>query len=302
LGVLANRRKLTQDDHLVVTYYMLLQDRVETALQQFESVNKADVSAKIQYDYCDAYLDLYREKPDEAREKASRWKDYPVDHWRNRFQLIVAQVDEIEGSETQVVNEKDNSQRQTKLAAEAGSFEVEIESGKAKLNYQNLADFVVNYYEIDIELLFSRSPFAQDELDSVALIQPNLTQAGTHEFEIAPEMENRNVLIEVIAGDQVKSQPLFAHSLDVQTIQRYGQIHVTQQGTNKPIPKSYVKVYARSYDGSVRFHKDGYTDLRGRFDYVSQSNRPIGEIEKFSILVLSENNGAVIRQADLPEE
>ena len=184
------------------------------------------------------------------------------------------------------------------------------------MSYQNLAEFIVNYYEIDIELLFSRSPFAQDELDSVALIRPNLTQTiaiekeqdeaasgkGTHKFEIASEMDNRNVLIEVVAGDQVKSMAVFAHSLDVQTIQRYGQIHVTDNKTNKPVPKSYVKVYARAYDGSIRFHKDGYTDLRGRFDYVSQSNRTIDEIEKFSILVVSEDNGAVIRQAELPDE
>ena len=55
-------------------------------------------------------------------------------------------------------------------------------------------------------------------------------------------------------------------------------------------------------DGSVRFHKDGYTDLRGRFDYVSQSNRTIDGIQKFSILVLSEAQGAVIRQASPPKE
>ena len=30
-----------------------------------------------------------------------------------------------------------------------------------------------------------------------------------------------------------------------------------------------MKVYAELEDGPIRFHKDGYTDLRGRFDYVS---------------------------------
>ena len=33
--------------------------------------------------------------------------------------------------------------------------------------------------------------------------------------------------------------------------------------------KDYVKVYGRAQDGSVKFFKDGYTDLRGKFDYVS---------------------------------
>ena len=170
---------------------------------------------------------------------------------------------------------------------------------------------------MDIELLFSRNPFAQEHLDGFSMIRPNVTQTvkvkkgrgkakssakGVHEFELSSKMKNRNVLVEVVAGDQAKSQPYFAHSLDVQTIEKYGQIHVTSEETGKPIPKSYVKVYARKHDGSVRFHKDGYTDLRGRFDYLSQSNRPLDGIETFSILILSENNGAVIRQAELPKE
>ena len=317
LSVLANRRELSEDDHLVVTYYMLLQDRIETSLQHFENVAKGNIPCEMQYDYCDAYLDLYREKPNDAQAKAALWADYPVDHWRKRFQQILAQVDEIKGGETTTVDDNDNAQRQTQLASKAESFEVKIDGGKAKLSYQNLSEFVVNYYEMDIELLFSRNPFAQEHLDGFSMIRPNVTQTvkvkkgrgkakssakGVHEFELSSKMKNRNVLVEVVAGDQAKSQPYFAHSLDVQTIEKYGQIHVTSEETGKPIPKSYVKVYARKHDGSVRFHKDGYTDLRGRFDYLSQSNRPLDGIETFSILILSENNGAVIRQAELPKE
>jgi hypothetical protein len=45
----------------------------------------------------------------------------------------------------------------------------------------------------------------------------------------------------------------------------YGQLRVgNAQG--QPLPKVYVKVYARLPGGAVRFHKDGYTDLRGRFE------------------------------------
>ena len=29
-----------------------------------------------------------------------------------------------------------------------------------------------------------------------------------------------------------------------------------------------MKVYAQMQDGGVQFYKDGYTDLRGRFDYA----------------------------------
>jgi hypothetical protein len=46
---------------------------------------------------------------------------------------------------------------------------------------------------------------------------------------------------------------------------------------------------------------NGYTDLRGRFDYVSV-NTPEGRgIERFAILVLSDDRGAVIREAAPPQ-
>jgi hypothetical protein len=312
LSVLANRRELTDDDHLVITYYMLLQDRIETALEHFGEVTRDRLPAQIQYDYCDAYLDMYRENPNAAAAKAAKWADYPVDLWRHRFQYVLSQVNEIKGGDTETVDEKDNAQKQTELAAKSESFDFEVESGTAKLNYQNVNEVKVNYYEMDIELLFSRSPFAQDELDGFSMIRPNFTQTvalktddkgkGEHEFELPAEMKNKNILVEVVAGDQVKSQPYFAHSLDVQLLEKYGQVHVTEEETGKAIPRTYVKVYARMPDGSVRFHKDGYTDLRGRFDYVSQSNRSIDGIQKFSILILSDENGAVIRQADPPKE
>ena len=312
LSVLANRRQLTDDDHLLITYYMLLQDRIETALDHFSQVSRDALPSQIQYDYCDAYLDMYRENPNEAAAKAEKWADYPVDHWRNRFKHILAQVEEIRGGETETVDGEDNTQKQTELAAKSESFDFEIESGVAKLKYQNLDEVDVNFYEMDIELLFSRSPFAQDDLDGFSMIRPNLTKSvtletddkgkGTHEFKLPSEMQNKNVLVEVAAGDQTKSQPYFAHSLNVQLMEKYGQVQVTDEKSDKAIPKTYVKVYARLHDGSVRFHKDGYTDLRGRFDYVSQSNRSIDGIQKFSILILSDDNGAVMRQSNPPKE
>ncbi len=312
LSVLANRRELSDDDHLVIAYYMLLQDRIETALEHFGKVSKDNLHSQIQYDYCDAYLDIYRSNPNEASAKAAKWADYPVDLWRNRFQHILAQVEEIRGGDTKTVDDKDTSQAQTELASKSESFDFEIESGVAKIKYQNVKQVQVNFYEMDIELLFSRSPFAQDELDGFSMIRPNVSRTvtlnlgengkGSQDYELPREMQNKNVLVEIVAGDQTRSQPYFAHSLDVQLLEKYGQVHVTDEDSGKPIAKTYVKVYARMMDGSDRFHKDGYTDLRGRFDYVSQSNRTIDGIQKFSILILSEDQGAVIRQADPPKE
>jgi hypothetical protein len=63
-----------------------------------------------------------------------------------------------------------------------------------------------------------------------------------------------------------------------------------------------VKVYARLADGGVKFHKDGYTDIRGRFDYVSVNTPDRQAVERFAVLVLSDERGAVIREAAPPQQ
>jgi hypothetical protein len=39
------------------------------------------------------------------------------------------------------------------------------------------------------------------------------------------------------------------------------------------------------------FYKDGYTDLRGRFDYASLDPESLKTVEKFSIFVMSDELG-----------
>ena len=60
------------------------------------------------------------------------------------------------------------------------------------------------------------------------------------------------------------------------------------------------KVYARLADGTLKFHKDGYTDHRGSFDYASVSTPERQPVSKFAILVLSDEYGAMIREAAPP--
>ena len=77
---------------------------------------------------------------------------------------------------------------------------------------------------------------------------------------------------------------------------------MTETAGGKAVGKVYVKVYAKLADGSVKFHKDGYTDLRGRFDYVSVNTPERQAIERFAILVLSEDRGAAIREVAPPQK
>ena len=79
-----------------------------------------------------------------------------------------------------------------------------------------------------------------------------------------------------------------------------GQLRVLHEKTNKPVAKVYVKVYARLKGGAVKFYKDGFTDLRGRFDYSSLNSNTLTMVQEFSVLLLSEKNGAVIKTAKPP--
>lgn len=308
LAILAHRDELNHEDRLALTYYMLLQDRIDEAINQFEQVDRAAVAEKIQYDYCNAYVNMYLEKPDVAANIAQPYADYPVDKWRKRFQSVLAHVDEIRGGSTATVDIQNQLETQTELASKTSSFDFEVEGGQITLNYQNLAEIQVNYYQMDIELLFSRNPFSQSSGDGFSLIRPNQTQSiqlddsGKKTFELLEEMQGKNVTIEIIGKNQSKSKAYYAHQLSVQTIENYGQLKVTDKEKGNPVSKAYVKVYARNSDGSVKFFKDGYTDLRGRFDYATQSNYPLDGVQQFSILIMSDEFGTTVRQAARPKE
>jgi hypothetical protein len=166
----------------------------------------------------------------------------------------------------------------------------------------------VNYYLMDVELLFSTSPFVQRAGAQFATIKPNakellkLPQGRTkHSFPLPAEFEGRNVLVEVTAGGKTRSAAHLASTMTVQMSENYGQLKVTETAGNKALGKVYVKVYARLADGSVKFHKDGYTDLRGRFDYSSVNTPERQAIDRFAILVLSDDRGAVIRDVAPPQ-
>jgi hypothetical protein len=161
---------------------------------------------------------------------------------------------------------------------------------------------------MDVELLFSRNPFVQDHGGRFSYIRPNQSQTielpkdkTRFDFPLPDELNASNVLIEIEGAGKTQSRAYYAHSLLVQVIENYGQLQVTD-AAGKPLPKVYVKTFARMNDGSVRFYKDGYTDLRGRFDYTSLNTNDLEQVNRFSILVMSEDHGALIREAGKPPQ
>jgi hypothetical protein len=308
LAYLAYRPALDAMDQAVVATYLLMQDRVEEALKFFGRITPDQLPGSLPYDYLKAYLLMSQEKVADARTLAGQYRDYPVDRWRNLFQDVLAQLDEIEGQGARVVDKEDRGQLQTRLADTEAGFDVKVENRAITIHYQNLAACRVNYYPMDLEQLFSRNAFVQEVSGQFAVIQPADSadvalpkDKNTVVVDLPKVYQDRNVMIEVTGGGAAKSQPYYPNSLNVQMLENYGQVKVLQEKTDKPLAKVYVKVYARSKDGSVKFYKDGYTDLRGRFDYSSLNTGDIESVERFSILIMSEQFGAVVREAAPPK-
>ncbi|MFT5468912.1 MAG: hypothetical protein ACI8UO_004025, partial [Verrucomicrobiales bacterium] len=56
----------------------------------------------------------------------------------------------------------------------------------------------------------------------------------------------------------------------------------------------------RMTDGSVKFYKDGYTDLRGKFDYASLNTNEIEQVQEFAILVVHDEHGSLVKEVKPP--
>lgn len=308
MKILSYRDQLTNEDLLDVTYYLLVQDRIKEAFDFYKRIEPSTLSAQIQHDYLSLYFDFYMGNLSQARTIAAKYGDYPVLTWRKMFRHALDQLNELEGQAAQVADTQSRDQQHAQLASRETSFDFNIESRKVNIQYQNLPLCQVNYYPMDIELLFSRNPFVQQDTDYFTFIRPNHTQSvklpedqSTFTFDLPDQFHSSNLMVEVDAGGVKKSTVYYANSLDVQVMENYGQLRVIHQATQKPLPATYIKTYARMRDGSIKFFKDGYADIRGRFDYISLNTSELDAVEKFAILILNEEYGAVIREVAPPK-
>ena len=310
MTVLCEQNRLASADTLAVAYYMTLQDRVEEALDWFGRVPRETVAERLPYDYLDAYLAFYRGDVDRAVGLAKAHAGEGVDRWRDRFALVLSQAEEIQkgASAAAVVDPESRDQAMAAEAARAPALDLRVEGGKIRLDYRNVADCTLNFYPMDIELLFSRSPFLQEGAAQFSFIRPVRRDdirlpAGkdTLTVDLPAEFRAKNVMVEAVAGGVRTAQAYYAHTLRAQVIEPYGQVVVTHDETRKPVPGAYVKVYARRTDGTVAFFKDGYTDLRGRFDYASLNTNELDRTERLALLIMSDELGALVREAAPPK-
>lgn len=306
LEVLSEQTGLDDEDHLALAYYLFLQDRTTEALAHLDEVDAAKVETKMQYDYFQAYAAFYREDLTVAKAMVEKYANYPVDRWSDRFAELGQQLAEISGSAPSVLEEGNREQDQNLAAAMEPALSFKVQGDEVILDYQNLEQVTVNYYEMDLEFLFSTSPFVESGTGRFAIVQPNettemaLVKGETEKLFTLPEKYRAgNVIVEIVGGGKRSAQAVYANDLKTMLSETMGMLSVKHRKTKKPLSKVYVKVYAET-DSGVSFFKDGYTDLRGQFDYASVSTTGLGKVNRFSILVMSEEDGATVLEATPP--
>ena len=127
LATTIQKPKLTQEDKMILVYYLQLQDRIQEAIELFKSIEVPNSSLRIQFDYLLAYFDFFNGSDDGfkvARRIVQKYDNYPVSSWRMMFLTIADQLNEFDG-------EFDNEEEMLSVDAGASQIDVQIREKRA---------------------------------------------------------------------------------------------------------------------------------------------------------------------------
>jgi hypothetical protein len=289
---LAEKPSLDSYDYIALAHYWVLQDRLSEAKSILDS-HLADCSS-LQLDYIRAYLDLPH-----AADIAKRYSAYPVKAWRDLFGQVSSQLVEAqEASEYREAHRIDEPNL---------SFTVEV-GGVVKLEHTGLSEAWLSVYEVDLEVLFCRNPFFSHGNQDFSFVTPNFKsklgldpEARRTSVTLPKQYQSKNVMVEVEYNGNRRAVSYFATSLKVQVLELYGQLKVTSSEF-RALPLTYVKAFARFKSGETKFYKDGYTDIRGRFDFVSLNTDLLKQVDRFALFVEHEKFGSLTVEASPPPQ
>jgi hypothetical protein len=103
------------------------------------------------------------------------------------------------------------------------------------------------------------------------------------------------VVLETAKGRRVQLNH-FSSGLKIEFDSEAGLLQVNDP-EGKPLPKTYVKIVAQTNGGGFKFFKDGFTDIRGKFDYSAFSS---ADVTRFAVFIQSEDYGSIIKEVARP--
>lgn len=296
---------MTATDKMTGVYYFLIQNRVQDALELFEQIkegNAREISA-FTYDYLRAYLAFYSQDVTEITKASELCDDYLAmiltPSKKAMWQGVQDYLNELK--DPNFASEMfDNTTDADISAARAKRLNCEVNDDQTiTINYKNIENVEINFYQTDIEFQFSTAPFRQQN-NAFNFVAPTETLPVTLDksqrsqtIDLPPTLHDKSSVVEVIGGGKTVSRPNYDNRLRIEISARLRQIRVFNKENGQAIAKAYVKVYGQTPDSpDGRFIKDGYTDLRGRFDYASVSSDELDFVKALAILVLSPSAGA----------
>ena len=338
-------QKIQIKEKLRLIYYLILQDRMEEAMNLFSEINKEEIDDNqnknymIQYNYIYAYLDFCFGYPEFkiAKSICTKYKNFPLIHWRDKFEEIEDQLLEYEGKEKvsmdTISSENDEKSNKKALSKELRekepklSFSIDNKSGKLLILHSNISEIDLKLYFIDLETLFTRDPkiseiMNKDKNDDnnsninmkehFGFVRPNYSEVikipkekinknenGTS-YDIPEQYRNKNLFVEIKAESLKLFDIYLSSNFNVIISENLGELKVCENNF-KAIIKAYVKVYVELNNNQVQFYKDGYTDLNGKFNYLALNSDQLNNSKKFYIFVSEEKQGAIIKECYPPK-
>ncbi len=315
LDRMATLRAPGSEEWLAAVQALLTMERSDEAEPLLHHV-ATDGPAPLQQAYLRAWLAISAGDLEAARELVTPYADQPVPRWRARIRSLLALLDEVEGRppvdgglDPSLVRD-DREARMSDLAARQPTLTAAIERRSLQLDHVNVERIEVRAYPMDVELLFSRQPFLDAAEERFLRVEPATVTAlsasptGRTEVPVADVLpdavEARNALLEVVAGPLRRVVTWFDNDLLVMVASAAGRVSVRRASDRRPLAAAYVKAYAKHQDGQVAFYKDGYTDLRGWFDFATLSTDDLDRVTRFALLVAHDDAGVSVLEAEPP--
>ena len=307
LDVLAAKKELSAADRLLAAVYFVSQDRIPEAEAQVaaaEAPGEAPAETKMQLDYLKAYLAFSRGDAAAGRKIAEKWKDAAATPlWRGRFREVVAEAGEAASGAGGFPAGAGDAASAPSIALKAEAKDGVHEG--VVVTARNLAACTLKAYPVDAEIGFSKDPFGVGGSAPGGLLGMKpawtgnvaLAAAGETRVPIPAKLRNTNlVLVATGADGRVEERlELTPGTLDLQAAKEYGTMRV-RDAKGRPVAGAYVKVYSMDASGGeTKFHKDGYTDVRGAFDYAGVSTDVAFRPARFAIFVQSGSGVKILR-------
>ena len=298
---LAYKRKLNLTDKLKICQYLLYKDDYSKAKSLFDSFSEHNIQfsteklltghLQIQLDYLYAYF-----YPENSQTLVSNYLTYPIPTWRKKFEELHQIFTEVTALHTP----------ETIQVKEHPALSFTIEGSSMKLDYCGLESCTVSFFTLNLEVIFSLNPEMNEDNFNFGYSKPvkemrlSLGNKGKMEIELPEDLRRKNLFVEVEFAGNKKRQIVYSAEFRYLLFESQGIVKVLDR-SGKPKAGIYVKAYAQRA-GKLEFYKDGFTDIRGKFDYVSVANSNLQSLQKFSILIIDRQLGELIVNASPPPQ